>query len=99
MKKRYFGYVVVCEGCCVDLKYDEGGEDWKTCSEKVSASPPQFATAKAALEAGLKVAKRKRAGWKACKTKWGASWTEAGEDLAKLTPNTFRVFTYEVLGE
>lgn len=93
-KKRYFGYVVVCDGCCTDLKYDEGGDDWKSCSEKVSASVPQFATSKEALEAGLQVAKRKQAGAKASKTKWGKSWS--GVDLDKWAPNQYRVFTFEM---
>lgn len=95
MKRRFFGYVVVCDGCCTDLKWDGSGEDWKDCSEKVTASSPHYPTRKEAEAAGLKVVTRKRAGWKACKTKWGASW-KTDVPLENLGPNAYRVFTYEM---
>lgn len=94
MKRRFFGYVVVCEGCCVDLKYDQDGKDWESCSEKVTASAPIYSSAKEATEAGLKVSVRKQAGAKACFNKNGKSWT--GVDLENWAPNKHRVFTYEM---
>jgi hypothetical protein len=50
--KRWFGYVLVCDGCCIDIKHVK---DFTPCGviDNV-ASEPMYSSEAEALEAGLK---------------------------------------------
>lgn len=53
MKTRYFGYILYCEGCAIDIKYGSFKEGPCGALDSV-VSDPIYSTAAEALKAGRK---------------------------------------------
>jgi len=55
-KRRYFGYILYCDGCVADIQHESFKEG--PCGAMMTVtSDPVYSTADAALEAGLEANK------------------------------------------